>query len=331
MKGFFLSILAIFTIYNLTAQKLEITVVDSNKETLPFASIYINNILANVTDSEGIAYVTFDKLKYGDTISSTYIGMKSSYIIFDKQIHNESKCTIILDNNFSYELNPVLIKATTKDDWKFFHKNVNTYSTFLYDNCIVIGNFRAEVELSSDQIPQNIAGTFELKNIIPQKTKGGDFFKYYFAGLPEINPSLKDTVLSNKLMTSISRSINIACQSISRIHWEHNSNSKYSIVTYLGVNNNYNYFRIVYTDGKKGSPSYQILLSADKDNKEIKTISSNYYTRFLSADCIKSEFKKGNRRLVLTVPSEIEYNLEEQKVKSMIKLTLSSLTFQIVN
>jgi hypothetical protein len=132
-------------------------------------------------------------------------------------------------------------------------------------------------------------------------------------------------------MTSISRSINIACQSISRIHWEHNSNSKYSIVTYLGVNNNYNYFRIVYTDGKKGSPSYQILLSADKDNKEIKTISSNYYTRFLSADCIKSEFKKGNRRLVLTVPSEIEYNLEEQKVKSMIKLTLSSLTFQIVN
>ena len=102
MKGFFLSILAIFTIYNLTAQKLEITVVDSNRETLPFASIYINNILANVTDSEGIAYVTFDKLKYGDTISSTYIGMKSSYIIFDKQIHNESKCTIILDNNFSY-------------------------------------------------------------------------------------------------------------------------------------------------------------------------------------------------------------------------------------
>jgi len=289
----------------LYGQSLQITVRDNNGA-LPYASIYINKNQSSVTDSEGIAYIFFDKLNDGDTITSTYIGMKSSSIIYNKQMQGLSKCTIVLDNNFVYELDPIVVKAVANDDWKLFQKNVKAYNTIIFQSCIVKGKFRAKVLLPHEGISQNIEGSFELKNIIPRKLTDGGFLKYYFAALPEITTSVKDTIIKNKARSAISRSISVTCQTISRIHGEHSINSKYSKVTYLGLNDNCQFFRIVYTDGHKDSPSYQILFSVNKDNQEIATVnfdipqqnhSGSLDTgKFLSAICQKLVYKKGKKR-----------------------------------
>ncbi|MFA6334296.1 MAG: hypothetical protein WCX48_01915 [Bacteroidales bacterium] len=176
----------------LYGQSLQVSVRDNNGA-LPYASIYINKNQSSVTDSDGIAYISFNKLNDGDTITSTYIGMKASSIIYNNKMQDLSKCTIVLDNNFVYELDPVVVKAIANDDWKFFHKNVKVYNTFIYTSCIVKGKFKAKVLLPHEGISQNIEGSFELKNIIPSKLTDGGFFKYYFAALPEITTSVKDT------------------------------------------------------------------------------------------------------------------------------------------
>lgn len=341
MKHYIFLILTIFAFSEMKAQALEVRVVDLNGETLPYASIYINKNQSSVTDSEGIAYISFDKLNDGDTITSTYIGMKASSIIYSKQMQGLSKCTIVLDNNFVYELDPVVVKAVANDDWKFFQKNVKAYNTIIFQSCIVKGKFRAKVLLPHEGISQNIEGSFELKNIIPRKLTNGGFFKYYFAALPEITTSVKDTIVKNKARSAISRSISVACQTISRIHGEHSINSKYSKITYLGLNDNCHFFRIVYTDGHKDSPSYQILFSVNKDNQEIATVDfdiplqihsgSMDREKFLSAICQKLVYKKGKKEVTLTVPVEIEYNNDMFKDNSMINLVLSDVNFQIVN
>jgi len=323
----------------LYGQSLQVSVRDNNG-TLPYASIYINKNQSSVTDSEGIAYISFDKLNYGDTITSTYIGMKASSIIYNKQMQGLSKCTIVLDNNLVYELDPVVVKAIANDDWKFFHKSVKTYNTIIFQSCIVKGKFKAKVFLPHESISQNIEGSFELKNIIPRKLTDGGFFKYYFTTLPEITTSVKDTTVKNKARSAISRSINVTCQTISRIKGEHSINYKYSKVTYLGLNDNCHFFRIVYTDGHKDSPSYQILFSVNKDNQEIETVDFDIplqihsgsldREKFLSANCQKLVYKKGKKETILTVPAEIEYN-NKFKDNTMINLILSDVTFQVVN
>jgi len=341
MKYYISLLLTIFAFSELNAQALEVKVVDLKGEALPYASIYINKNQSYVTNSDGFAYISPDKINYGDTISSTYIGMKTSSIVFNKQIQRLSKCTITLDNNFAYELDPVVVKAIADDDWKFFHKNVKTHNSFIYTNCIVKGKFRAKVQLPQESFPHNIEGSFELKNILPRKVTLEDFFKYYFTALPEITTLMQDTVGVNKARSAISKSISVACQTISRIHGEHIANSKYSKVTYLGQNDNCDFFRIVYTDGNKNSLSYQVLFSVNKDSHEIETVefdvpqkiqsSSKNPEPFLSAVCRNGKFQKRTRQIILTVPTEIEFNNGMYKDNSKINLTLSDITFQVVN
>jgi len=114
-----------------------------------------------------------------------------------------------------------------------------------------------------------------------------------------------------------------------------------SKVTYLGQNDNCDFFRIVYTDGKKNSLSFQVLFSVNKDSQEIVTVdfavpqktrsSSMDPERFLSAVCQNGKYKKRTRRITLTVPTEIQYDNEMFKDNSKISLTLSDITFQVVN
>ena len=323
----------------LYGQSLQVSVRDNNG-TLPYASIYINKNQSSVTDSEGIAFISFDKLNYGDTITSTYIGMETASIIFNKKVQDLSMCTITLTNDKVYELNPVIIKAFVNDDWKFFHKNVKTYHTVLYQNCIVTGKFKAEVQLPQDSISHNIEGTFELKNLMPRKIPASDFFKYYFATLPEIETSVQDTAVKNRAISAIRQSISVTCQTIARIHWERWNNSKYSKVTYLGINDNCHFFRIVYTNNEyKNLLSFQTLFSVNMDNQEVEYV--EYYIplkihsgsldrgKLLSAVCQKLLSKNG-QKIEMTVPAGIVYN-DKLKDNTMINLILSDLSFKIVN
>lgn len=341
LKHYILLFLTIFAFSAMNAQTIEVKVIDLKGEALPYASIFINKNQSYVTNSDGFAYISPDKINYGDTISSTYIGMKTSSIVFNKQNQRLSKCTITLDNNFAYELDPVVVKAIANDDWKFFHKNVKVHNSFIYTNCIVKGKFRAKVQLPQESMPHNFEGTFQLKNILPRKIPQGGLFKYYFSALPEISASIQDTVGVNIARSAVSKSISVACQTISRIYGEHIANNKFSKVTYLGQNDNCDFFRIVYTDGKNNSLSYQVLFSVNKDSQEIVTVdfavpqkiqsSSINYKPLLSAVCKKNEYKKRTRRITLTVPTEIQYNNEMYKDNTKISLTLSDITFQVVN
>ena len=341
MQHYIFLILSVFAFSQLNAQTLQVRVVDINGETLPYAGVYINRIQSCVTDSDGNAIISFNKLREGDTITSTYIGMYTSSIIFNKALMDLSKCTIILKNDKVYELDPVVVKAIANDDWKFFHKNVRTFRTIIYQSCIVKGNFKADVLLSQDKKFHNIEGSFNLKNVMPRKITSADFYKYYFAEMPEIETSVQDTAVKRRAVSAIMRSINTTCQLISRIDWEHWNNYKYSKVKYLGLNGNYHYFRIVYTNSEyKDSLSFQTLFSVNKDNQEIEKV--EYYSplkihsgsldreKLITAICTKMVYKKGNKETTLTVPMEITYN---NKVidSSTINLILTDMTFQVIN
>jgi len=56
----------------LYGQNLQVSVQDNNG-VLSYVSVYINQNLCGITDSDGMAYISFNKLNYGDTITSTYI------------------------------------------------------------------------------------------------------------------------------------------------------------------------------------------------------------------------------------------------------------------
>jgi hypothetical protein len=83
MKHYIFLFLTIFAFSALNAQTIEVKVGDLNGEALSYASIYINKDQSYVTNSEGIAYISLDKLNYGDTITSTNIGMKTSSVIYN--------------------------------------------------------------------------------------------------------------------------------------------------------------------------------------------------------------------------------------------------------
>ncbi len=341
MKPYIFLVLSVFVFSHLNAQTLQVRVVDSNGEALPYASVYINGSHISATNSEGFSIIPFKKLTDGDTITSTYIGMNTSSIIFNKALKDLAKCTIVLKNDREYELDPIVVKAIANDDWKFFHKNARTHETFFYQTAVAKGKFNADILLSQDKNLRRIEGSFELKNMMPRKVHATDFYKYYFAELSKIETSVQDTAVKRRAATAIKLSINITCQVISRIHWERWNNSKYSKVKYLGLNDNHHYFRIVYTNKEfKDSLCFQTLVSVNKDNKEIEKV--EYYAphkvhsgslerkKIISAVCKNIAYKKGKREATLTIPTEITYN---GKVidNSTIDMTLKGITFQIVN
>jgi len=343
MKHYIFLILSISSFLDLRAQSLQVKVVDTKGETLPYAGVYINNNQSSVTDSGGIAYISFNMLNDGDTITSTYIGMKASSIIYNKKLQGLSKCTIVLDNNLVYELDPVVVKAIANDDWKFFHKNLNAPKSLFFKSFIMKGKFKAEVSFSKDSISHNIEGSFEFNNIIPPKTPMSDYHKYYFAKMPEITSTEEDTIIKNRIIYAIDQSINLSIQVISRIHLEYSYNSKNSKVSYLGLHDNCHFFRIVYS-------SNQILLSINKDTKEIETAefypalkkySGSLESRLMTSTIYKKQvFKKRKKEDIRTVPRKIEYNdkfinislsWDKFKDNSKINLILTDVITEIVN
>ena len=336
---YIISLLILLSNVCLYGQSLKINVRD-NQGALSFASIYINQDLCCIADINGIALISFDKLNYGDTITSTYLGMKAASIIFNKEIHDLSKCTIILEDDKVYELNPVIIKAYDKNGWKFFRKHTKTYNSCIFTSCIIRGNFKAEVCLSQDAIFHNVEGTFEMSNKNPPKKSPDDFFNYYLPPLPKIKTiATVNEDVKNNIIYSIRVSFINFCRTISTINREHSTTSKYSKVSYLGLNNNCHFYRLVYIDNlSKNTTSFQILFSVNEDTQEIETIES--YTplsvlngshdrkKLLSAGCRNLVYRKGKNDIVITIPVVIEYNVK-MRYSSAINLILSDFTFQI--
>jgi hypothetical protein len=319
---------------------------DSKGVTLPYASIYINRIPSNITNMNGIALIPFDKLIYGDTITSTFIGMDTASVVFTKKIQGISKCKIILNNDYVYKLDPVVVKASAQGGLKLFHNDVKTYNSLIFTSCIINGNFKAQIFLPSDGRSHNIEGTFILSNANPPKIPLDNFFKYNILQLPIIKTEENNTSVLRSTVHAITIAFNRSCKTISRINWEHRTSTKDSKVSYLGLVNDCIFFRFTYLDyfrsGNKIKQisSFQTIFSASKNTQEIETIES--YTDYIAnnapierkkmlfAICKKLEYINNGKVVAITVPERMEYNFKSINGQ-IINLILSNITIKVLN
>jgi len=330
-------ILSLFASAQLVAQTLQVKVVDSKGESLPYASVYINQTPSSYTDLNGISLIPSNKIKYGDTITSTYIGMNKAYKIVNKEVMNLQLCTIVLNDDKVYELDPVVVKAYNNDGLKLFRKDVITHNSLIFTPCIIKGKFKAEVTFLQEKTPSNVEGTFLLNNDNPRKIPLDNFFQYYISETPLLTTTEENHDVLRRTISAIRNALSLFCKTVSRINWEHKNSTKHSKISYLGLNNNHHYFRLVYVDNiKHQSFSFQSLFSVNKDTQEIETVesftilsansSSTKRDNIFSASCQNIAFKKEGKELVITVPSKIEYNWSNH-----ISLSLSDITIDIVN
>lgn len=120
MKTFILSLVALGWTVAMQAQNFQVQAVSGGEE-LSYAYIYLNGRVCGIADQNGAFDISRSKLHIGDTISASYVGARSAFVVYTKELANESGYTL--------ELQPdqVLgsVEVTSKFNiQRFFNKNV---------------------------------------------------------------------------------------------------------------------------------------------------------------------------------------------------------------
>ena len=305
------------------SQNIKVTVVDKDGNALSYASININKGHCCITNIDGVALIPLAKLNFGDTIMATYIGLSPGMIIYSEKMQNESEI-LTLDSEKLFEISPVVIMSDF-NHWNYFNKKVKPNSVKL-PNCIVRGDF----EITNN----NIKGSFNLDNTKDKRA----IYNFMFSSLPTITSNTQDTILRDQLKRVIANIIQTSYQMLSRIKAEHRAKFKYSNISYLGIIDNYNCFRLVYTTKElQNKLSFQMEFLVDRDSYEIKSI--KYFTpskdrvfssdqnNLISAYYIKRSSQRKNKNEESMLPNRIEFNFTN-KNNQLCNLVLLNLDFQ---
>ena len=290
-------------------QNIRINVSD-NDGALPYSHIFINKEFATVTNDSGIADIPVSKLNYGDTITSTYIGMHPAFLVYSQQVEQSGECWLVHMEQDIYAIESVsVIGYGKKDSRKIFRKFVKPYPQLL-QNCIVTAHFTGRITLPNGT-DRSVDGSFTLKNNIPKNVSNRDFAKSYFSSLPEIATDNDTTRVGSELLTSIMYGYRMACNIIGQLNIEHTATQSYSHLRYLGVKDNKRFFR--YTNS---NPRYlngvQILFDTNIDTQELGTIeytttsrSGEYATVNIKAYSRKIPAPSGKRQSEINIPEDI--------------------------
>lgn len=314
---------------------MKINVIDKDGSALPYACIYINKSYYCVTNIDGIAFIPNNKLIFGDTIRATYIGLNPSMVIYTEKMQNTSE-SLMLNSEKVFEMSPVFVTSNF-DHWRHFKKNLKPRNV-LPPNCIINGNFEINILYDNNKSFKDIKGAFNLDNTLNKRA----IYNYIFASLPTITSISPNVTLSEDTKRAMANALQISYQILSRIKAEHQANNKYSDITFLGIVDNYNCFRLVYTTKElQNKLSFQMEIYVDRETKEIKLM--KYYSpstinnRNFSSDQnslssasykqLSSQRKK--QRVESMVPDRIEFNFPD-KNNQMIHLVLLNLDFSFL-
>lgn len=261
---------------------------------LAIANICINGRLLKIADSTGIAYISQDILKYGDTISSSYLGFHPAQVIYDKEIQISHICTLLHVQTQTYEVETVTITGSGIG-WKAFRKYVKINRGVSFFPFLLDGNFNAEI-LSPDNTLRVVNGSFSFKNVpyfetlnnadstllkidSVSRTKSFDFRKYY-SDLPLQLSTMDDTTTLGIITDRIKNSFLISCWTPNFLRGIQNEGSKYPDrkMTYLGIKEGRRFFCLTYPD-RFGERQYstQYLIVVNVTTREIESASMSMF------------------------------------------------------
>ncbi|MFA5849479.1 MAG: hypothetical protein WC833_06330 [Bacteroidales bacterium] len=176
MKRAILFFILSITCSGLFSQNLELRVLGSLKEPLPYSYIFINNKYYGDADSCGTIVIPDSLVKTGDTISVKYVGAKDNFFIYTDIISAAKIYAISLEQ--SVNLNEIVVTSSKQNSRELFNKYVNTpfigswfdqfsgdFEISIKTNNILLhtinGSFKYEL-LSSDFKKKNMVDDFSL-------------------------------------------------------------------------------------------------------------------------------------------------------------------------
>lgn len=257
MKKVILFIILSIIYSGLLSQNLELRVLSSLEEALPYSYIFINNKYFGDADSCGIIVIPDSTLKKGDTISVKYVGAKDNYFIYSDKISVAKKHTISLEQ--SVNLNEIIVSSTKENSKKLFSKYVNTpfigswFDQFFGDLEITIN--------SNNKLLHKINGGFKYELLSPDFKKKNRVDDFSFT-------ALSDTVGYSKLLYKCMEIYSMAHYEI--VLWKGASMNKKMHVKYMGENSDNHIFMInrpAVNNKLTDSETSQLLIFVNKKSK----------------------------------------------------------------
>lgn len=278
MKKVILFIILSITYSGLLSQNLEVRVLSSHEEALPYSYIFINNKYFGDADSCGIIVIPDSALKKGDTISVKYVGAKDNYFIYSDKISAAKKHTISLEQ--SVNLNEIIVSSSRENSKKLFSKYVNTpFIGSWFDQ--FFGDFDITIKINN-KLLHKINGGFKYELLSPDFKKKNTVDDFSIS-------AFSDTVGYSKLLNKCMEIYSMAHYEI--VLWKGASMNKKMHIKYMGENSDNHIFMInrpAVNNKLSGVETSQLLVSVSKKNKNP-----------VSAEIIK----------IFTVGNYPEYNL----------------------
>jgi hypothetical protein len=294
------------------SQSFNITVLNKNSVTLPYAYILVNDKPIAVCDSMGLAIIPLNKIQIMDTLSVSYVGAIPTEVIIDETIRKQGSYIFYLEESEFY-LNEAIVSYENYQ--KLFKKNTR-FIQLLRDECNLEANLQAEISTS------NFSYSGSGKIIATNSREYPRYFNWF-------NPPIKFETNSDtsKIWRALNYSLHLALNQPYLSLWAADNEKRVKgIYTYMGEKDNLKAFRIIYPKNWFKDMYYQIMVFVDKESKYIKSIEIKGYTDdskddallSIKFDCIVYR----NKRESIYLPDNIDYQqTSSYNMRTRIKIS----------
>lgn len=220
------------------SQNLKVEIRDRDGS-LPYGYIFVNGKIRAISDSSGVANLSVNELKTGDTISASYIGHTPKWAIFGSKTDKNQPLELLLDVDIA-NIGTITVEGNAD---KFFAKKVKP--AYMVKNGILTADFDAQIE-PSDQPKSLIAGRFSAKNEVANK-KFKTYAQYGYFHHPIQCSTISGTVglsetLNQLIKEAITASFQIDVFVNSYYRKTYGPNLQYK---YVGKSDNIMVFRVI--------------------------------------------------------------------------------------
>lgn len=229
--------------------------VTSEGAPLGYAYVFINGHIFGSADSTGAAYVPKSKLKTGDTLSVSFVGTESEFVVYDKEL--AGKQTVTLDLISKTHIDEVVVVAKDRSK-QLFRKYVDPKFIFWW-----FTQYDMDYKIAINNADEK-TGSFMY----------ADLTKEYMEKTGERNLIAKpDTTLQHAKTAYFIYRVAMWCAGV-RKSFTYNENM---IIRYKGKDNGKHVFLIIrpILNNDKDFESNQTLIFADERSKEIVAAQSD--------------------------------------------------------
>lgn len=321
MKRAILFFILSITYSCLFSQNLELKVLGSLKEPLPFSYIFINNKYYGDADSCGTIIISDSLIKSGDTISVKYVGAKDNFFVYTDKFSDSNKYIISLEQ--SVNLNEIIITSSKQNSKVLFNKYVNTpFIGSWFDQ--FFGSFDIKIK-TNNKLINTINGSFKYELLSPDFKKKNMVEDFSFT-------ALSDTVGYSKLVNTCIEIYKMAHYEV--VLWKGASMNKRMHIKYMGENDVNHIFMInrpAVNNKLANLETSQLLLNVNKKSRNpvsaeiIKIFTGgNLPEYYLSVD-YSTVFNKFN----IIYPSKIDaiFSFYKGQDKIVCEISMSNVIY----